>query len=61
VIGGALYGALGGANCYLYQDINGNAAVDAGENLIAAIVSTGGSGAGGSLTQADLAANRILV
>jgi len=61
VIGGAIYGVLGGANCYLYQDLNSNSSVDAGENLIAAIIATGGSGAGGALTQANLAANRILV
>jgi Ca2+-binding RTX toxin-like protein len=61
VIGGAIYGALGGANCYLYEDFNANLAVDAGENLIAAIIATGGSGTGGALTQADLAGNRILV
>jgi Ca2+-binding RTX toxin-like protein len=61
VIGVAIYGVLGGSNCYLYEDLNANSAVDAGENLIAAIIATGGSGTGGALTQADLAGNRILV
>jgi Ca2+-binding RTX toxin-like protein len=60
-IGSALYGALGGANSYLYQDVNGNAAADAGEDLIAAINATGGTGAGGALIQADLVGIRILV
>jgi len=61
VIGGAIYGAIGGANSYLYQDFDNNGFVSAGEDLIAAIKATGGSGPGGALTQADLAANRILV
>ena len=61
LIGGANYGALGGANCYLYQDFDSDGAVDAGENLIAAIIATGGSGTGGALTHGDLAGNRILV
>ena len=60
-IGGANYGALGGANSYLYQDFNGNAVADAGEDLIAAIKATGGLGSGGALTQADLAGIRTLV
>jgi Ca2+-binding RTX toxin-like protein len=61
VIGGANYGVLGGANCYLYQDFDNNGLVGAGEDLIAAIKATGGSGSGGALTQADLAGIRTLV
>jgi Ca2+-binding RTX toxin-like protein len=60
-IGGALYGALGGANCYLYEDFIVDGVAGPGENLIAAIIATGGSGTGGVLTQADLVGNRILV
>lgn len=61
VIGNALYGAVGAANCYLYHDADSDSIADSGENLIAAIIATGGSGIGGALVQGDLTANRILV
>jgi Ca2+-binding RTX toxin-like protein len=45
-----LYGALGSSNYYLYRDSNNNNAIEAGDNLIAAINSSV------ALTTADLKA-----
>jgi Ca2+-binding RTX toxin-like protein len=53
LIGSAIYGSVGTANSYLYLD-NNNGSVDSGDNLIAAIFATGGSGAGGALQTSDL-------
>ena len=54
LVGSQIYGAIGTANSYLYRDTNNNGVINAGDNLIAAIVATGGSGAGGSLQTSDL-------
>lgn len=54
VVGANIYAAAGAANSWLYRDVNSNSAADAGDNLIAAIQATGGTGAGGALTTADL-------
>jgi hypothetical protein len=61
VIGSALYGALGGANSYLYHDFDNDGVADGGEDLIAAIKATGGAGTGGALRHADLISYRIQV
>ncbi|MCX6969329.1 MAG: calcium-binding protein [Verrucomicrobia bacterium] len=54
VVGTNIYAAAGAANSWLYRDTNNNSTADAGDNLIAAIQATGGSGAGGALTTNDL-------
>jgi Ca2+-binding RTX toxin-like protein len=54
VVGAKIYGAVGSANCYLYRDTNNNGIVNAGDNLIAAIRATGGTGVGGALKTSDL-------
>lgn len=54
VVGANIYAAAGAANSWLYRDANNNSVADAGDNLIAAIQATGGSGAGGALTTSDL-------
>lgn len=54
VVGTNIYAAAGAANSWLYRDANNNSTADAGDNLIAAIQATGGSGAGGALTTNDL-------
>jgi Ca2+-binding RTX toxin-like protein len=46
---------VGGANSYLYNDINLNGSIDVGDRLIAAISASGGSGADKNLIDADLA------
>jgi Ca2+-binding RTX toxin-like protein len=47
-------GTIGNANTYLYRDNDANGTAGAGDNLIAAIVATGGTGPGGSILQAEL-------
>jgi Ca2+-binding RTX toxin-like protein len=54
LIGDQIYGAIGTANSYLYRDTNNNGVINAGDNLIAAIAATGGSGVGGALQTSDL-------
>lgn len=54
LVGAQIYGAIGTANSYLYRDTNNNGVINAGDNLIAAIAATGGSGAGGKLQTSDL-------
>ena len=54
LIGNQIYGVVAGASCYLYHDTNNSGAINAGDNLIAAIVATGGTGAGGALQTSDL-------
>jgi Ca2+-binding RTX toxin-like protein len=54
LIGGQIYGAVGTANSYLYRDTDNSGAINLGDNLISAIVATGGSGLGGALQTSDL-------
>jgi Ca2+-binding RTX toxin-like protein len=46
--------AIGGANSYLYRDADGSGSATAGDNLIAAIVATGGAGTSGNLITTDI-------
>jgi Ca2+-binding RTX toxin-like protein len=59
LIGNQLFGegTIGSANSYLYQDTVNDGEIGAGDNLIAAIAATGGSGTSGALVTTDL--NRI--
>jgi Ca2+-binding RTX toxin-like protein len=55
LFGGAIYGAIGGANSYLYVDTDGSTTVNAGDNLVAAISSNV------ALTTADLTTAKVLI
>jgi Ca2+-binding RTX toxin-like protein len=54
LIDSQIYGSVGTANSYLYCDNDNSGSVNVGDNLIAAIVATGGTGAGGALQTSDL-------
>jgi Ca2+-binding RTX toxin-like protein len=56
LFGAAIYGAVGGANSYLYVDTDGSTTVNAGDNLIAAIKTTGAA-----LTTADLQTGKVSI
>jgi hypothetical protein len=53
-------GALGvGVNSYIYADTDRTGTISTGDNLIAAINTTRGAGAGGALAQADLLSSTL--
>jgi Ca2+-binding RTX toxin-like protein len=61
LIGDQLYGSIGSSNSYLYRDSNNDGSIGTGDNLIAAISATGGTGTNGALQTSDLRTMGVFV